>query len=185
MAEAGELLTRVQELESENRKVKWLGGALVFSLALIVFLMVRSANRTKLEVNELLVKDSRGNVVARLGSGNYRTCLELTGYRDTTSARLCVDNVYGSSLNLASRNPEARASLSAGETLREGGGKRVPGLVIEGETGGGMLSVNVGTETALVIGRSPDDGAVVLSTRQNKPSVRVLGSDGKVVWTAP
>jgi hypothetical protein len=69
---------------------------------------------------------------------------------------------------------------------REGGGKLVPGLVIEGGTERGMLSVNVGTETAaLVIGRSPDDSAVVLSTGQNKPSVRVLGSDGKAVWTAP
>jgi hypothetical protein len=186
MADAGELLTRVQKLESENRKIKWLGGALALFLAVIVFFMVRSGNRNKLEVTELVVKDRRGNVVARLGSADFGTCLELTGYQGATNARVCVDNVYGSYLNLENRKPEARAFLSAGETLREPYGKLVPGLIIQGETGRGMLSVNVGPETAaLVIGRSPDDSAVVLSTGQNKPSLRVLGSDGKAVWTAP
>jgi hypothetical protein len=186
MAADTELLERVRKLESENRKIKWAVGFLALLLATTTALAVSLHFRRKLDVTELAVRDSHGNVAARLSSGRFETCFELMGYREATNARLCADNRYGSYLSLASQNPEARTLLSAGRDVREGG-RFGPGLSIQGGPRRGMFLVDVGSEagTELQVGASTDSNAVVLSTGQDAPSVGILGSDGKVLWTAP
>ncbi len=182
MAETTDLLARIQKLEAENRRIKWAG--LVAALAMLVVL-VTSLTRSKgrLEVTDLTVKDAAGTVIAHLGPNRHGTCLELTG-RSASRAALCVDNSYGSNLNLWNQNPETSASLTAGTRLYEGGGRQVPGLLIKGEGGKYMLAVNVYAEPQLLLGKSEEENSVSLVAGQ-RPGIRVMDPQGKAIWAAP
>jgi hypothetical protein len=185
MSEMNELLVRMSKLESENRKMKWVAALLMMALAILGLLVLHRVNkRDKVEVSELIVKDTSGAVIARLGEDGHGTCLDLTVRSGASRAELCVDKFYGANPDLRNRNPETDASLSAGQKLYEGGDRFVPGLHIEGENGQNRLSVNVGSEAELFLGRSEGDNAVVLSGG-HEAAVRIVGKDGKTAWRAP
>ena len=185
MNDMNELLVRMSKLESENRKMKWVAAGLMMALAILGLLVLHQMKkRDKIEVSELIVKDTSGAVIARLGEDRHGTCLDLTVRSGASKAELCVDKFYGANLDLRNRNPETAASLSAGQKSYEGGDRSVPGLHIEGANGQNRLSVNVGSEAELFLGRSEGDSAVVLSGGQ-EAAVRIVGKDGKTAWSVP
>jgi len=182
MTETSGLSARVEKLESENRKIRW--ACLILALAVAALLVSsREQFRGKIEVRELAVKDDSGTVIARLGADKHGTCLELTVKSRASSAALCVDNFYGSNLDLKNSSPESAASLSAGRKLYEGGNRIVPGLFIKGEDGKNMLAVNVGSEARLLLGRSEEYSSVLLSAGQ-QPSIQIHDAHGNAVPVA-
>jgi hypothetical protein len=186
MIDEGDLLRRITRLERENRIIKSAVIAAVL-LAVALFFVARLENGRRLVAKQLVVTDDAGNIVAQLGTSNRRTCLQLQGRADLTNAELCADKIYGAFLHLTSQNP-GRAYLSAGERVPEGG-YMVPGLIIEGEAGKGMLSFNTGAqagaESELVFGRGVEDNSIMLSGSSDRPTIKVWGADGKALWTAP
>ncbi len=180
MEETNSLLVKIARLESESRRVRWVLSGLITMISVLGFLTLHHGTSAgKLTVTELTVKDSSGTVVARLGEGPNGTCLNLTARSLASKAFLCVDNSYGSSLDLGTLNPQASATLSAGRRLYEGGGSLAPGLVIE--DGEQTLAVNLGVDPELLLGHSGNDSSVVLSAG-SKPRIRVVASGGKTVW---
>ena len=151
---------------------------------LLGLLLYRTRQKNKVEVMDLTVKDSSGAIVAHLGPDRYGTCLDLTVRSGASKAALCVDTFYGANLDLSNRNPETRASLSAGKKIYEAPGPFVPGLHIEGENGQSSLNVNLGQEAELVLGHYNSGNSVVLLGGK-EPGVRVEGANGKTVWFAP
>jgi hypothetical protein len=83
-------------------------------------------------------------------------------------------------LDLQNHDPYLGASLSAGKNVREGG-RMMPGLYIRGY-GENMFGVTVADGTEVLVGKSSDSSAVVLSSKQGRPAVQVLGSDRKIWW---
>jgi hypothetical protein len=76
--------------------------------------------------------------------------------------------------------PIDRAFLSAG--LRD----LYPGLVIATDDGKRLISASLGTETKLVVGQGTEQNSlVVLTTPENKATLRIVGGTGKTLWTAP
>jgi hypothetical protein len=152
------------------------------------FFVARFEIGRRLVVKQLVVTDDAGNVVAQLGSSYQRTCLHLEGSAESTKADLCSDNKYGAFLHLTSQNPAGRAYLSAGERVPEGG-YMMPGLIIQGQDGKGMLSFSAGSEegaeSELVFGRGVEDNSIMLSGGSEQPTLTVWGAGGKALWTAP
>jgi hypothetical protein len=183
MTETSDMLARIEKLESENHKIKWACLIAVF-VVLGSLIVAHTRNKGKLDVTDLIVRDASGAIIARLGADRHGTCLALTVRSGASSASLCVDNFYGSNLDLKNRTLETKASLSAGRKLYEGGDRLAPGLFINGEGGQAMLSVNVGSDTRLLLGRSEDQNSVLLSPGQ-EPAIRVVNARGKKIGAVP
>ena len=179
MNDENALLVRLERLERANRRT-WFSALLIFLILVLVLALWRIERKDLLQAKEFILKDESGEVVARLGHKNLETCLELTGKRQASAASLCVGNDYGSSLLLTNQHGADRAFLSAG--LRD----LYPGLVIATDDGKRLISASLGTETKLVVGQGTEQNSlVVLTTPENKATLRIVGSTGKTLWTAP
>jgi hypothetical protein len=178
----------IERLGAQNRRMKWLLSLLSLLFALLVAWVYLQIGRQKntMEVQELLLKDRLGQVVARLGTSPAGTCLDLLGKKKVATAEICVADETGSVLSLINDRGDSRALLTAGvrlfESMRE---SLPPGLTISKANGTYLIDASLGPETKLTVGGGAEHSAVVLSVPRDKPSITVLNSDGKARWTAP
>ncbi len=187
MTDENTSLFRIEKLEAENRRIKWGLGLCIVLLALFTILILTERVRTKntLEAKEFLLRDRSGQVVARLGSNSVGTCFEILGKTKGASAIMCAGDESGSDLLLTTRHGESRAFLSAGGRMYESVGESMlPGLIIA-ENGAGVISATVGTKGKLAFGPGTGQNAVVISVPQTKPTIDLLGNNGKTLWNAP
>ena len=182
MPEINELLVRIEKLESSRRRRGWAAVVLLVTLAGFA-VWVQTRKPGVVEAREFVVKDASGNVVARLGGTGYgSTCLGLMGTEKVTYASLCVDNHYGSNLQL--ENGLIRAFLSAGADGKEGPGRLLPAFGIA-EEGGNSAAISVGEETTLELGPGIEKNAVKIAAGKAGPTIHMYDAKGKTIWTAP
>ena len=185
MSHENGLVERIEKMERANRRIRWFSALLIVLITLLLFAW-RMERKDVVQAKEFILKDDSGAVVARLSHTNWGTCLELTGKGQASEASLCVGDDYGSSLQLTNQHGADRAFLSAGLRMVEGPGTLSPGLVIAKDDGKSLISVSLGTETKLVVGQGTEKNSlVVLATPQMKPTIRILDSTGKTLWTTP
>jgi hypothetical protein len=180
MSDVNELLKRIQKLESTNKKIRFVAGASI--LVALVALGFGLRNRSKIEVNEVLIRDQSGDIVARLGGGKRGVCLSLIASTKLARADLCTSNSGGATLYLRDEQHKATAELSAGQS--EHPAWRLPGLHIENSEQN-WADLSVGDETELRIGRGPGESSASITSAKDGAGVRLFGGDGKVVWAAP
>jgi hypothetical protein len=177
MADEDKLLLRIEGVERESRRMKL---AMLLSLLLsaaAIFLILRSQAQMKqsLEAREILLKDSSGHVVARLGPQPIGACLEIFGKTKNASAALCVGDDVGADLLLTTRHGDGRVLISAGGKMYETtDSTKVPSILIA-QAGKGLVSLAVGTDQSL---GTPHRDA-------EKPAMSVQDSSGKILWSAP
>lgn len=175
------LLRRIEALESRQRSVGWV----VFTLA-VVLVGIGVLRETKkggtLEVRELVVKNESGAVVARLRGDPSGACLGLTGSGKVTTADLCASENSGSIISL--NDGRRRTFLSAGARYAEPTTEVLPGLIIS-EVSGKTISLSGGEYPALSIREPGTDKAAVFAFERQGPTLRLVDTEGKVLWTAP
>jgi hypothetical protein len=187
MNDESDLLKRIQRLESENLKMKWLGGLLaIFLVAMLVVghvtkISVIQAN--EIHAREFILNDDSGGVLARLRHNHLQTCLELNGKSKVSQAYLCVGDDYGSDLGLFNQHGADRAFLSAGTQTLEPLGYLSPGLMIGQRDGENLITATLDPEAELTVGHGDKKGSIVISSVASKPTIRVLDGNGKTHWT--
>jgi hypothetical protein len=182
MSESIDLAAQIASLRRNIFWSKLVVALLVLILfSLVVGLMHRPAT---VEANQILLKDKKGNVIAKLGDEGYGdTCLTLLEPANGLTSNLCVEQ-SGSFLVLSSPN-DSRAILTPGFTTIEPSMRVSPGLHI-GENGGqNFVDVGVGTETKIAVGHSSKNSIEISSPAGTTPVVNLFGSDGKKVWSTP
>lgn len=183
MAEDQELSVRVARLEANITKAKWFCGFLIVVLSIIAFFAIRMNVRKTIQVEELTIRDGSGTVIAHLGPSKHGVCFELMARSGASRAQLCVDEHYGSSLDLDNKNPESSASLTAGRRAYEAG-DLFPGLSIAGPNSKSRLNMTVGSQAQFFLGQSDKNSSILLSPGQ-KPAARIVDSNGSTIWTVP
>lgn len=180
-----QLLAKVKRLESLYLRITWVGG-LLFVFVAVISLWGRMGSKDSISVREVLIKDEAGRVVAKLGTNDLSgTCLQLKSKEEGSAAELCVGDAATSSLMLSTHRGATRAFLSAGSRLYENGGVLSPGLLIADADGEKLVSATLGAETKLIIGRGTENNSVVIAAPPTKPTIKLLGGEGKPLWTAP
>jgi len=181
MSDVEVLLSRIEVLESRQRSISWIAFAL--ATVLVSFGVLREMRRVgTLEVRELVVKNESGSVVARLRGDRNGACLELAGNGKATTADLCASENYGSIINL--NDGRKRTFLSAGARYSEPSAEVLPGLIIS-EVSGKTISLSGGEYPALSIRESGTDKAAVLGFERQGPTLRLVSTEGRALWTAP
>lgn len=182
MNEQLDLAAQIKKLRRDNLRTKWVGGLLMLLLSVLVFLG-RTQHPKTVEATQFLLKDSAGNIVARLGQMDFGgTCLTLTAKAHAADAELCVHDDDSSSLVLLDHRGDSRVSLSPGFNTHEPLMRFPPGLYIGEDLGKNYLNISLGTETRLVIGHGSNE-SVVISSPGDKPAISLFGGDGKKVWS--
>lgn len=177
-----ELATEVEKLRKDNMRIKVVGGLLA-SVLFVLLVAGRFQHPKTVEGTQFLVKDSAGNVVARLGQMNLGvTCLTLTAKGHAADAELCVHDDESSHLALLNHHGDSRVSLSPGFTSYEPMTRFPAGLYIGEDLGKNFVNLSLGTETKLIIGHASQD-SVVVSSASDKSSINLFGSHGKTVWS--
>jgi hypothetical protein len=181
------LLARIGRVENDNRRIKLAIVATFLLSAVILAFMASGLLRGKqaLEAQELLLKDSSGHIVARLGSGPVGACLEILGKTKESSATLCAGDDSGSSLFLAAHHGDSRALVSAGGLIYETpNGNTSPSLMIS-EGGKDLISLTVGRGQAIGIPQNDRQASPAMYVIGEKPAVSLLKPNGTSIWTAP
>lgn len=138
----------------------------------------------RLIVQELILKNGRGETVARLGGTAGSTCLEITGQKKESSAELCAGDGDGAALNLSTRSGEAKASLSAGGTASESIAQSIPPYLALAHEGKSAITLNVGTVPNPLFGTLSGMNAVEISSPDHGDStVSIQDNKGKRVWS--
>jgi hypothetical protein len=169
MTSEKELLSRIEKLEGANRRTKRLLGG--FGILAVAFLVMGQAGSKKtIEANEFLLKDASGNAVGRLtmrenvlpGTGPV-PCLNLGGKSRVAEASLCAGDDFGAALFLTDhRSGQTQAVLSAGV---HAAGQELP--------------------TGLTVGSAGGKQSILASIDKDGPTLTIVGSKTKPVWTAP
>jgi hypothetical protein len=188
----------VLELQRENRLYKRLGAAGLAVLALLIVMGQAPARKT-VEANEIVVKDSAGNVRVRIGVDPSNNAAELwlqtpngdKGASLSDSGLLLKQNgvvrtvVESGDLSLANSHGQANIKLSAADDAERD-------LFIEGSTGylsylpGHALEVSDSDGYETSIGSSEIRGATTADAHQTNAAAIVLTDpDKKVLWKAP
>jgi hypothetical protein len=182
MDEQVDLTAQIKELRRQNLMTRWIGGLLIAFLSAIVILGEIRHPKT-VEANQFLLKDGKGNIVAKLGQMDFGgTCLTLNAKAHGADAELCVNDDDSSALVLLDHHGDSRVSLSPGFNLYEPLNRVAPGLYIGEELGKNYLNISLGTETKLVLGHGSNE-SVVISAPENKPAINLIDSDGKKTWS--
>ena len=176
-----DLAAEIAKLRRDNLKIKVAGGL----LAIILFALLavcRFQPLKTVEGNEFLLKDSVGNVFAKLGPYSGGTCLTLNAKGHAADAELCVSDDESSFLRLSNKNGDSQVLLSPGHTTFEPLHRFPAGLYIGENLGDNFANISLGADTKLVIGHGSQK-SVVVSSPSDKPSINLFGSDGKTVWS--
>jgi hypothetical protein len=186
MNDETELRKRIEIVETQNRRTKLalVVLTLLFASALTLNL-VRTFGGGVSNASEFVMKDQLGNILAKLSSDGWATCLLVTGGAKGAHASLCAGDDAGASLMLDNVRGESRAFLSTGTMLREGPGSLPPGLIITHANGRNVVTATVGEESRLIVGHVDGENSVVLSSDKGKPSIRVSGDGQKPLWKVP
>lgn len=135
------------------------------------------------EANEFLLRDQKGNVLARLGQSVFGdTCLTLTARDNVSVASLCVQNTEGSILDLHNLKSESRAVLTPGFNTFEPMTRIQPALIINDSMSSHFVHINLGADTAMVLGHGSND-SVRISSPVGEPRITLFGTDQKPVWS--
>jgi hypothetical protein len=187
MSDEDRWLLRIENIERENRRLKLvlLLSTLLSMVALALIVTSHFHEKRVLEAQELLLKDSSGDVVARLGSRAVGACFELFGKTKDASAVLCAGDDAGADLLLTTHHGDSRALVSAGGKMYETvGATTVPSLLIA-QGGKGFVSLTIGTDRSLGIPHSDAQKTAAVSVLGERPAINLLDSNGKTLWTAP
>ena len=181
MGEPLDLAKQLQQLRKDNTRIRLLGSFLIVGLLAVIFTN-HFQRPTSLEATEFLLKDSAGNVVARLGAAKFGgTCLTLMAKEHAADAQLCVhDN--GSYLALLNHQGDSRVSLSPGFTGYEPLTRFPAGLYIGQDLGKNFASLTLGTETKFALGHGPQN-SILVSSPADKPEITLFSSEGKRIWS--
>jgi hypothetical protein len=173
------------KIETLRRDIFWtrcIAGAAALCLAAVSVANWRRHPRT-LDANEFLLKDQAGNVTARLGRDNFGdTCLTLTAKEHVAVANLCVQDTEGSSLDLHNLRSESRAMLTPGFNSYEPLFSFQPALVINQAMNTHFASLNMGTETMLVMGHNSKE-SVRISSPAGEPRITLFGANENPMWS--
>lgn len=183
MDEENRLEARLEKLEKRSTRMNFLVGVLI--LLIVTFIPISLRTRDVLKARQFELRDNSGNLLAKLYHADSQTCLELSGAKRASLALLCVDDEYGSGLDLITDHGTTRAALSASITLREGPGTLAPGLTILQQDGKNLFNATVGDETRLFVGHGSGKNSIVLSSSGNSPTVSIVNQNGKDAWVAP
>ena len=187
MSEQDTWLLRIEGIERENRRLKLvlLASALLSMVAIALVVVSHFHEKRILAAREFLLKDSSGDVVARLGSGAVGACLEVFGKTKDASAVLCAGDDAGANLLLTTHHGDSRALMSAGGKMYETvNAPAVPSLLIA-QGGKGFVSLTIGTDRSLGIPHSGKQETAAVSLLGDRPAINLLDSNGKALWTAP
>jgi hypothetical protein len=173
------------KIETLRRDIFWtrcIAGAALLCLAAASVANWRNHPKT-VEANEFLLKDRAGNITARLGQDNFgETCLTLTAEEHVAIANLCVQDKEGSSLDLHNLKSDSRAMLTPGFYTSEPLFHFQPALIINEATNAHFASLNVGTESMLVIGHNSKD-SVRISSPAGEPRITLFGTNENPIWS--
>ena len=168
------LESRVAKLETQNRRLKRAGIALLF-VASAAVTMGQTPARKVIEANEFVLRDASGQARARL-SMEATDRPTLTFYKDKTTitASLAAGDEPFLTLQRAGTN----------EQVQLGANKAFVGLSIYEKEIRAGLSVQKGAP-GLDLFNENGTPLVSLSAPADGPSVVLFGKDKKVLWSAP
>lgn len=171
------------QIASLRRSIFW--SKLVVGLLILVLFSLVLGGLTRrpktVEANQILLKDKKGNVIAKLGDEGYGdTCLTLLAQANGPRSELCVDQ-SGSFLVLSGPN-DSRVSLTPGFSTIEPLMPISPGLYIGENNGENFVNIGIGSETSIAIGHGSKK-AIEISSPTGTPAINLFGGDGKKLWS--
>jgi len=177
-----DLAAQLEKLRRDNHRT-----TIIFAFLIVALVTITLANHfqrpTSLEATEFLLKDSAGNVVARLGAAEFGgTCLTLKAKEHAADAQLCVHDDDGSYLALSNHHGDSRVSLSPGFTGYEPLTRFPAGLYIGQDLGKNFASLTLGTETKFALGHGPQN-SILVSSPADKPEITLFSGEGKRIWS--
>ncbi|MGB7231517.1 MAG: hypothetical protein WBD19_07580, partial [Candidatus Acidiferrum sp.] len=185
MSDEDRWLFRIERIERENRRLKLVMtlSTLLSIVALALIVTGHFHEKRILEAQEILLKDSSGNVMARIGSRAVGACFEMYGKTKDASVVLCAGDDAGADLLLTTRHGDSRVLISAGGKMYETvGATSVPSLLIA-QGGKGFVSLAVGTDPSLGMPHSAAQKSAVVSVLGERPTINLLDSNGKTLWS--
>jgi hypothetical protein len=180
MSEPIELAVQIASL---RRSLFWSKSVVGFLILVLFSLVLGGLTRRPetVEANQILLKDKKGNLIAKLGDEGYgSTCLTLFAQVNGPRSELCVDR-SGSFLVLSGPN-DSRVSLTPGFSTIEPSMPIAPGLYIGENNGQNFASISIGSETSIAIGHGSMK-AIEISSPTGSPAINLFGGDGKKLWS--
>jgi len=183
-----ELRSRISKLESQNRRLKQLGGVVLIGIVLPL-VMGQAPSKKTVEANEFVLRDSNAKARALLTIVNDNADLILYDATDKGRMELKVDSAGGASLNLFNAQGASIAALSGGDASvlqlgTTGGEERLLAAVAPGIVPSLILSDKDGFVTT--IGGTdlitPKTGE---SRTTSAASVVMSDKQKNVIWKAP
>jgi hypothetical protein len=179
-----EVLERVTNLEKENRRLKQIGiAALIAACSLVV--MGQASQRKTIEANEFILKDTSGNVRARLSVNdkNMGASLSLIERNGDLDLMLSAKDSVGGNLILSEGKESLLLTASQADFVHSEGEKT---SLLKGQLSSNALFLSDGEGFATHIGATELTMPSVGETRKRSAaSIVLVDKEKHVIWQAP
>jgi hypothetical protein len=199
-AEQGQVLSRLAQLEQENKRFRFASIVLLLLFTVVLFVGAAQTGPHTVNANEFVLQDDQGRTRAKLSVDSKKVALmffDETGLQQLSLTSMKDNSGHGhASLALGERAVTARLVLGGSDpdewaTISDGGvfmsGKGTGSIVITnaGPTSPSlsiMDSQGYSTELGVTDTTNPATGAV---QKSSAASIGLVGKDHKVLWSAP